>query len=138
MRFIEYMDVGGATHVVDDAGRVARRHARRPSRRTTAPIDADRRGSRPRRPIASACRTARCSGSSRRRPRRSAESCDRSRLTADGVWYLCLYAARGVDLRGPLRGGVSDEALRDLITSVWHARTDRGAEHRLACASARR
>ena len=58
-------------------------------------------------------------------------SCDRSRLTADGVWYLCLYAARGVDLRGPLRGGVSDDALRDLITSVWHARTDRGAENRL-------
>ena len=61
-------------------------------------------------------------------------SCDRSRLTADGVWYLCLYAARGVDLRGPLRGGVSDEALRDLITSVWHARTDRGAENRLSTA----
>jgi cyclic pyranopterin phosphate synthase len=59
-------------------------------------------------------------------------SCDRSRLTADGVWYLCLYAARGVDLRGPLRGGVSDDALRDLITSVWHARTDRGAENRLS------
>ena len=59
-------------------------------------------------------------------------SCDRSRLTADGVWYLCLYAARGIDLRGPLRGGVSDEALRDLITSVWHARTDRGAEARLS------
>jgi cyclic pyranopterin phosphate synthase len=58
-------------------------------------------------------------------------SCDRSRLTADGLWYLCLYAARGVDLRGPLRGGVSDEALRDLLTSVWHARTDRGAENRL-------
>ena len=59
-------------------------------------------------------------------------SCDRSRLTADGVWYLCLYATRGVDLRGPLRGGVSDEALRELITGVWHARTDRGAEARLA------
>ena len=59
-------------------------------------------------------------------------SCDRSRLTADGLWYLCLYAARGIDLRGPLRGGVSDEALRDLITSVWHARTDRGAETRAA------
>jgi cyclic pyranopterin phosphate synthase len=58
-------------------------------------------------------------------------SCDRSRLTADGVWYLCLYAARGVDLRGPMRGGVTDEALRDLLTSVWHARTDRGAENRL-------
>ena len=59
------------------------------------------------------------------------KSCDRSRLTADGLWYLCLYGARGVDLRGPLRGGVSDEALRDLVTSVWHARTDRGAEARL-------
>jgi GTP 3',8-cyclase len=59
-------------------------------------------------------------------------SCDRSRLTADGVWYLCLYATRGVDLRGPLRGGVSDEALRELITGVWRARTDRGAEARLA------
>ncbi|MGE0865687.1 MAG: GTP 3',8-cyclase MoaA [Vicinamibacterales bacterium] len=60
------------------------------------------------------------------------KSCDRSRLTADGLWYLCLYGARGVDLRGPLRGGVSDEALRDLLTSVWHARTDRGAEARLS------
>jgi GTP 3',8-cyclase len=59
-------------------------------------------------------------------------SCDRSRLTADGLWYLCLYAARGIDLRGPLRGGVSAAALDDLITSVWHARTDRGAEARLS------
>jgi cyclic pyranopterin phosphate synthase len=59
------------------------------------------------------------------------KSCDRSRLTADGLWYLCLYGPRGVDLRGPLRGGVSDEALCELITSVWHARTDRGAEVRL-------
>src|SRR5207244_298270 len=24
-------------------------------------------------------------------------SCDRSRLTADGMWYLCLYAVAGVD-----------------------------------------
>jgi cyclic pyranopterin phosphate synthase len=31
-----------------------------------------------------------------------------------------------------LRGGVTDEGLRDLITSVWHARTDRGAENRLS------
>jgi cyclic pyranopterin phosphate synthase len=59
-------------------------------------------------------------------------TCDRSRLTADGVWYLCLYATRGVDLRGPLRGGVGDDTVRELITSVWHARTDRGAENRLS------
>jgi cyclic pyranopterin phosphate synthase len=129
LRFIEYMDVGGATtwsmsQVVsrDDMLKTIAAHYGpvEPLREnTSAPAD------RYRLPdgtifgiIASTtepfCRT-----------------CDRSRLTADGVWYLCLYAARGVDLRGPLRGGVSDEALRDLITSVWHARTDRGAENRL-------
>ena len=47
-------------------------------------------------------------------------------------WYLCLYAARGIDLRGPLRGGASPATLRELLTGVWHARTDRGAENRLA------
>ena len=26
-------------------------------------------------------------------------TCDRSRLTADGLWYLCLYARDGIDLR---------------------------------------
>src|SRR6266536_1052894 len=59
-------------------------------------------------------------------------TCDRSRLTADGMWYLCLYATRGLDLRGPLRAGASPDALRALITGGWRARTDRGAEDRLA------
>jgi len=58
--------------------------------------------------------------------------CDRSRLTADGLWYLCLYAMRGIDLRGPLRGGASSAQLKALITGGWTARTDRGAEDRLA------
>ncbi len=59
-------------------------------------------------------------------------SCDRSRLTADGLWYLCLYAARGVDLRAALRRGATTEELSALITNQWQARTDRGAEDRLA------
>ena len=59
-------------------------------------------------------------------------TCDRSRLTADGLWYLCLYAARGTDLRGLLRGGASDEAIADELRRVWQDRTDRGAEDRLA------
>jgi len=59
-------------------------------------------------------------------------SCDRSRLTADGMWYLCLYATHGIDLRGPLRQGVSPEELRQLITGGWQRRDDRGAEDRLA------
>jgi len=59
-------------------------------------------------------------------------SCDRSRLTADGMWYLCLYATHGIDLRGPLRQGGSPEELRQLITGGWQRRDDRGAEDRLA------
>jgi len=59
-------------------------------------------------------------------------NCDRSRLTADGMWYLCLYAARGIDLRAALRGGATAEQIADLITSTWTNRTDRGAEQRLA------
>jgi cyclic pyranopterin phosphate synthase len=57
--------------------------------------------------------------------------CDRARLTADGVLYLCLYANRGLDLRAPLRGGASDAELATLISATWTARTDRGAEVRL-------
>jgi cyclic pyranopterin phosphate synthase len=58
-------------------------------------------------------------------------SCDRSRLTADGMWYLCLYATNGIDLRGPLRRGATAEELKALIASSWRARADRGAEERL-------
>jgi cyclic pyranopterin phosphate synthase len=61
-------------------------------------------------------------------------SCDRSRLTADGLWFLCLYAQRGVDLRGPLRAGASDEELARVLRSAWGRRDDRGAEERLASA----
>jgi cyclic pyranopterin phosphate synthase len=61
-------------------------------------------------------------------------ACDRSRLTADGQWYLCLYAERGIDLREPLRGGASDDELGALIERAWHGRVDRGAEERLGLA----
>jgi len=130
LRFIEYMDVGGATNwsmsqVVsrDEMLKTIGAHygAVEPLREnTSAPADRYRLPDGTVFGIIASTTEPFC------------RSCDRSRLTADGVWYLCLYAARGVDLRGPLRGGVSDEALRDLITSVWHARTDRGAENRLS------
>jgi cyclic pyranopterin phosphate synthase len=57
-------------------------------------------------------------------------SCDRSRLTADGMWYLCLYAQQGIDLRTPLRDGASPDEIKALITSGWQRRRDRGAEER--------
>ena len=57
-------------------------------------------------------------------------TCDRARLTADGMWYLCLYAAKGINLRDPLRAGASQEALKSLIMSRWVTRKERGAEER--------
>ena len=38
--------------------------------------------------------------------------CTRARLSADGKLYTCLFAGAGHDLRGPLRAGASDQALR--------------------------
>ncbi len=59
-------------------------------------------------------------------------SCDRSRLTADGMWYLCLYAKEGTDLRRALRGGAARDEIKSLIVPAWRQRSDRGAEERLA------
>ncbi|HEU4680541.1 MAG TPA: hypothetical protein VFS51_02270, partial [Gemmatimonadales bacterium] len=57
-------------------------------------------------------------------------TCDRSRLTADGTWLLCLYTETGLDLRDALRLGGSDDEIAQHISSAWGARTDRGAEAR--------
>ncbi|MGQ0703818.1 MAG: GTP 3',8-cyclase MoaA [Gemmatimonadales bacterium] len=59
-------------------------------------------------------------------------TCDRSRVTADGTWFTCLYAEEGVDLREPMRLGHSDQAITERIGSTWRGRRDRGAEERLA------
>jgi cyclic pyranopterin phosphate synthase len=58
-------------------------------------------------------------------------TCDRSRLTADGVFYTCLYAQKGLDLRTRLRSSASDEEIASLLGSTWGGREDRGAEIRL-------
>ena len=57
-------------------------------------------------------------------------ACDRSRLTADGLWYLCLYAHNGYDLRSLLRAGAGRGELLDYMRGVWSRRDDRGAEER--------
>jgi cyclic pyranopterin phosphate synthase len=130
VRFIEYMDVGGATRwsmdkVVSRAEmleRLAQRYGPiEPVHEiTTAPADRYRLPDGTVFGIISSTTAPFCS------------DCDRSRLTADGLWYLCLYAQKGIDLRGPMRAGASDDDLRALITGRWQARTDRGAEDLLA------
>jgi cyclic pyranopterin phosphate synthase len=58
--------------------------------------------------------------------------CNRARLTIEGKLVTCLFAAGGTDLRTPLREGISDTKLRELITSVWSVRNDRYSEQRIA------
>ena len=54
--------------------------------------------------------------------------CDRSRLTAAGLWYLCLYAQQGIDLKPWLREGQED--LLAKLRAGWGARAYRSAEKR--------
>lgn len=130
VRFIEYMDVGGANEwsmdkvlsqdMILDA--LARRYGR------IAPM--------PERGAAPAQRFHLPDGTifgiipSTTAP--FCAQCDRSRLTADGLWYLCLYAGSGIDLRKPLRMNERPEQMRQIIRSGWAARRDRGAEARKA------
>jgi cyclic pyranopterin phosphate synthase len=131
IRFIEYMDVGGATEwrpeaVVSRRELLARISAHYGSVDAIVEPSSSAPAARFRLPqdqtfgiIASTtqpfCRT-----------------CDRARLTADGVFLLCLYAQHGTDLRRPLRAGASRDTLRRLVGAVWEGRADRGAEERAA------
>ncbi|MGD9842387.1 MAG: GTP 3',8-cyclase MoaA [Steroidobacteraceae bacterium] len=57
-------------------------------------------------------------------------SCTRARLSSEGVFYTCLFATQGLDLKQPLRSGASDDELRALIRNTWEARDDRYSEQR--------
>jgi cyclic pyranopterin phosphate synthase len=56
--------------------------------------------------------------------------CSRARLSSDGKLYTCLFATSGSDLRELLRGGATDDELRDRLRSLWVARQDRYSEIR--------
>lgn len=56
--------------------------------------------------------------------------CTRARLSSDGSLYTCLFAARGTDLRGPMREGIEDVELGRMIDRVWTNRGDRYSELR--------
>ena len=56
--------------------------------------------------------------------------CTRSRISAEGRLFTCLFATRGHDLRALVRGGASDEELHGTIGRIWGRRTDRYSEER--------
>ncbi|HKD19855.1 MAG TPA: GTP 3',8-cyclase MoaA [Thermoanaerobaculia bacterium] len=129
IRFIEYMDVGGATlwsreRVVSRQG-ILRAIADAYGEVEALPAE----GSAPAERFRLVDGTVFGVIASTTAP--FCRACDRSRLTADGLWYLCLYATQGLDLRKPLREGASDEQLKTLLTGAWTFRADRGAEERL-------
>ncbi len=128
-RFIEYMDVGGATNWSRDrvvsADELLERLAA-----AFGPVTAATSN-----PSAPARRYALGDGrvfgivASTTEP--FCATCDRSRVTADGVWYRCLYASSGTDLRSMLRSG-SDEDVFAAIVHTWGERRDQGAVERAA------
>jgi len=129
VRFIEYMDVGNRNHwqpeLVVPSKELA---ARIGARWQLAPLQPGYRGE-------VAARYAFTDGqgevgfiSSVSQP--FCGDCSRARLSSDGMLYTCLFATHGTSLRDALRGGASDDALLELVRSVWLRRSDRYSELR--------
>ena len=131
VRFIEYMDVGSTNgwrmdDVVPSAEVLERIGAHFP----LEPLDPDYRGEVAERwryldgageiGVISSVTQAFCA------------SCSRMRLSTEGALFTCLFAHAGHDLKALLRGGASDEEIRDEIAAVWQRREDRYSEIRTA------
>ncbi len=134
VRFIEYMDVGTRNHweptlVVPSRELAATINARWP----IAPREANYRGE-----VAERYVYADGAGeigfiSSVSQP--FCGDCSRARISSDGSFYTCLFATQGLDLRGPLRAGATDEELYELIRGTWTGRRDRYSELRASMRS---
>ncbi|MEW8971924.1 GTP 3',8-cyclase MoaA [Mesobacillus jeotgali] len=59
-------------------------------------------------------------------------SCTRSRLSANGQIFTCLFNGNGHDIRDFMRAGATDDELRARIADVWNHRTDRYSDERTA------
>lgn len=131
VRFIEYMDVGGATQwsmaqVVSREEILGRLSAHFGPIQSAGPSG----GAAPADQFTLPDGTAFGIISSTTQP--FCAHCDRARLTPDGLFLLCLYAHQGLDLKAPLRRGATNAELHALIVDAWQARRDRGAEERKA------
>ena len=129
LRFIEYMDVGtinnwSASQTVPAAEIVERIHRRWPVRT----LEANYRGEVARRYEFTDGQGEIGFITSVSQP--FCGSCNRARLSSDGRLFTCLFASEGLDLRGPMRGGASDDDLADLMRGRWSRRADRYSELR--------
>ena len=136
VRFIEFMDVGSTNHwnvteVVPSSEIIRRIDAVFP----LEPVDANYFGE-----VAERWRYKDGSGeigviSSVTQP--FCGTCTRARLSVEGQLFTCLFATRGHDLRGLLRGGATDAELEQSLRSIWGARDDRYSELRATGAGSR-
>jgi GTP 3',8-cyclase len=129
VRFIEYMDVGNRNRwtldrVVPSRELMERIHARWPLRA----VDANYRGEVAERYVFEDGAGEIGFISSVTAP--FCGACSRARLSSDGIFYTCLFATHGHDLKTPLRCGASDAELLERIGNIWSARDDRYSELR--------
>jgi cyclic pyranopterin phosphate synthase len=135
VRFIEYMDVGSSNGWrMDDVVPSAEIVQRIAQRWPLEPIDPNYPGEVAERwryadgageiGVISSVTQAFCS------------SCNRMRLSTEGSLYTCLFASAGHDLKALVRGGASDEEIRNEIAAVWQRRADRYSEIRTSETSA--
>ncbi len=129
VRFIEYMDVGTLNDW--NASRVVSADAILGHLRGVAPLHERMPGS-----AGVAERYAWADGSgevgiiaSVSRP--FCGDCVRGRLSADGRFLTCLFAAGGLSLRDLLRAGASDADLTTAAAARWRERDDRYSERRV-------
>jgi len=137
VRFIEYMDVGSTNgwrmdDVVPSAEVVKRISARWP----LEPVGANYPGEVAERwryvdgageiGVISSVTQAFCA------------TCTRMRLSTEGSLFTCLFAQSGHDLKSLVRGGASDEQIRNEIAAVWQRRSDRYSEIRTEATSRER
>jgi cyclic pyranopterin phosphate synthase len=131
LRFIEFMDVGNTNHwtasqVVPAREIVARIQERWP----LEPLEPAYRGE-----VAARYRYTDGRGeigliSSVTEP--FCRDCHRARLSADGKFYTCLFAALGWDVLGALRSGLDDDALTAFVARIWRGRMDHYSDERSA------
>jgi cyclic pyranopterin phosphate synthase len=129
VRLIEFMDVGNSNHwnpadVVPSAEWIDRIHARWPIERLPARGRAD-----------TSTRFAYLDGqgeigfiSSITQP--FCGGCARARVTADGIFYTCLFSNKGTNLMPLIRHRKGTDALADRLRSIWERRDDRYSEER--------
>jgi cyclic pyranopterin phosphate synthase len=129
VRFIEYMDVGGAVRWTAEQVVSRQEMLERIAQQYGEVTPLGEQGSAPAQRFGLPDGTTFGVISSTTEP--FCGTCDRARITADGMFFLCLYARQGIDLKRMLRADTPAEEIAARIATAWAGRDDRGAENRL-------